>query len=155
MDHTLKEFFPQWIFICSYKIFYTTTSQILQDRSLTYKTKTVHYDTVQHHYTICLQNKNTKSKCRDNCRMFHCILQVIGPPQTSPMRFWCLSLKSQKCRVLFVLVTHQNDMKSMKLVLSSHSYSDISRKHILTNMIWTVPALILFGKMNFLLMSEN
>ena len=53
-------------------------------------------------------------------------------------------------------------MKSMKLVLPSHfyfvkkkSFSDTSRKCILPNIIRAVPVLIIFGKMPFLLISED
>ena len=53
-------------------------------------------------------------------------------------------------------------MNSMKLVIPLHfiswkkkSFSDISRKWILPNMIRAVAALIIFGQMHFLLISEN
>ena len=52
-------------------------------------------------------------------------------------------------------------MKSMKLVIPSHfiwrknSFSDISRKFHLPNVIGAVTAPIIFGKMHFLLISQN
>ena len=50
-----------------------------------------------------------------------------------------------------------NSMKtfpSVTFYFMKNSFSDISRKWILPNMIRTVPALIIFGKIHFLLTSE-
>ena len=51
-----------------------------------------------------------------------------------------------------------NSMKtgpSVTFYFMKNSFSDISRKWILPNMISVVPAIIIFGKINFLLISEN
>ena len=63
----------------------------------------------------------------------------------------------KSCEIL-MFVCNRLIMKSMKLVIQLHfiwwvnSFSDISRKCILPNMIATP---IIFGKMHFLLISEN
>ena len=44
---------------------------------------------------------------------------------------------------------------SVTFYFMKNSFSDVSKKWILPNMIRTVPALIIFGKIHFLLTSEN
>ena len=76
----------------------------------------------------------------------------ISKANGSPAVNWPLSrLKSRS----------ELHMKSMKFVIPSrfiswvNSFSDISRKWILPNMIRAVPVLMIFGKIRFLLISEN
>ena len=66
--------------------------------------------------------------------------------------------------IAVILGFNSDHMKSMKLVIPLHFiweknlFSDISRKCILTNMIGAVTVVttpIIFGKMHFLLLSEN
>ena len=60
--------------------------------------------------------------------------------------------------MLEIMVQNMNSMKtcnSVTFYFMNNSYSDVSRRGILQNMIREVLVLIIFGKINFLPTSEN
>ena len=61
-------------------------------------------------------------------------------------------------QVLNYITRNMNSMQtcnSVTFCLMKNSFSDVSRKWILPNMIRAGSAIIIFGKINFLLTSEN
>ena len=92
--------------------------------------------------------------CNFMCRL----PSTIGPQSYPPPVI--LFFKVTSSSIMFWRENSQF-MNSMKLVIRLHfiwlknSFSAINRKCILPNMIRVVPALIIFGKIHFLLTSEN
>ena len=62
---------------------------------------------------------------------------------------------NRRKHVYQVIMNSMQTSNSVTFHFMKNSFSDISRKWILSNMIKVVPVLIIFGKIHFLLTSEN